>query len=191
MSSYALAIKPDSPPGLSKEKNANAPGQLKKTMVFESQKHFVHFIHDRILSRLESKNVSPPGLVRLVSEFMLIFGIMESTENEEKSKVEVSGEVIPSEEVNETIRQLVESLNGTEGKHELKLKVKKQNDTLSIERNETYGELTIDQQNLWNYLVELVEILVGEADGDDVELEIEIEHELEIEEEIEEPEIEE
>jgi hypothetical protein len=189
-SSYASAVKPDSPPGLSKEKNANAPGQLKKTMVFETQKHFVNFIHDRILTRLAAKSVFPPGLVRLVNEFMLAFGIMESSENEEKSKVEISGEVIPSEDVNETIRQLVDSLNGTEGKQELKLKVKKQNDTLSIERNETYGELTIEQQDLWNYLVELVEGLVGEAEGDDVELEIEIEHELEIEEEIEEPEIE-
>ena len=190
-SSYASAVKPDSPPGLSKEKNTNAPGQLKKTTEFESQKHFVNFIHNRILTRLADKGVFPPGLTRLVNEFMLAFGIMTSSENEEKSKVEISGEVTPSDEVNDTIKQLVDSLNGTDGKQELKLKVKKQNETLSIEKNETYGELTIEQQDLWNYLVDLVENLVGAAEGDDVELEIEIEHELEIEEEIEEPEIEE
>jgi hypothetical protein len=189
-SSYASAVKPDSPPGLSKEKNANAPGQLKKTMEFETQRHFVHFIHNRTLTRLADKGVFPPGLTRLVNEFMLAFGIMESYGNEEKLKVEISGEVTPSGDVNETIRQLVDSLNGTEGKQELKLKVKKQNGNLSIE-NETYGNLTIIQQGLWNDLVELVEDLVGAAEGDDVELEIEIEHELEIEEEIEEPEIEE
>jgi len=71
MSSYALAAKPDSPPGLSKEKNANAPGQLKKIMEFESQKHFVNYVHERILERLEAKNVLPPGLIRLVNDFLL------------------------------------------------------------------------------------------------------------------------
>ena len=187
--SFALAAKPDSPPGLSKEKNLKAPGQLKKTMVFESQRHFVNFIHDRILSRLGQQSVFPPGLIRLVNEFILTFGLMESDESEEKSKVEVSGEVVLSAEGNETIRQLVESLNGTEGKHELKLKVKKQNDTVTIERNETVGELNETQQGLWNNLVNIVISLVQGTVDDDVELEIEIEHELEIEEEeIEEPE---
>jgi len=184
-----LAAKPDSPPGLSKEKNLETPGQLKKTMEFESQRHFVNFIHDRILSRLEQRSVFPPGLMRLVNEFILTFGLMESAESEEKSKVEVSGEVVLSAEGNETIRQLVESLNGTEGKHELKLKVKKQNDTVTIERNEIVGELNETQQELWNNIVDIVYNLVQNAVGDDVELEIEIEHELEIEEEeIEEPE---
>jgi hypothetical protein len=183
MSSYAMAVKPDSPPGLSKDKNLKAPGHWKKTGVYESQRHFVNEIHSRILSRLAVRFVFPPGLMRLVDDFLLEFGLMESAGSEEKSKVEVSGEVIPSEEINETIRQLRDSLNGTEGKHELKLKVKKVNETLSIERNETEGELTEDQQDLWNYLVGLVESLVGDAEGDDVELEIEIEHELEIEEE--------
>jgi len=189
MSSYAMAIKPDSPPGLLKEKNVKAPGHWKKNTEFESQKHFVNEIYSKILLRLEAKGVFPPGLIRLVSEFLLTLELMESSENEEKSKVEVSGEVIPSEEINETIIQLRALLNGTEGKQELKLKVKNQNGTLTIERNETEGELTEEQQDLWNNLVGLVESLVGDAEGDDVELEIEIEHELEIEEEeIEEPE---
>jgi hypothetical protein len=135
--SFALAAKPDSPPGLSKEKNEKAPGHWKKTTEYESQRHFVNEIHSRILLRLQERGVLPAGLTRLVNEFILTFGLMESAESEEKSKVEVSGEVVLSAEGNETIRQLVESLNGTEGKHELKLKVKKQNDTVTIERNET------------------------------------------------------
>ena len=187
MSSYALAAKPESPPGLSKDKNVKAPGHWKKTEEFESQRHFVNEIHSRILLRLEQHGVFPPGLMRLVNDFLSSLGLLESAESEEKSKVEVSGEVVPSEEVNETIIQLRALLNGTEGKQELKLKVKKQNDTVTIERNETVGALTEDQQNLWNSLVSIVEILVGTSEDDDVELEIEIEHELEIEE----PEIEE
>jgi len=181
MGSFALAAKPDSPPGLSKDKNLKAPGHWKKTMEYESQRHFVNDIHSRILSRLESHGVFPTGLIRLVEEFFLEFELLETAESEEKSKVEVSGEVVPSDEINETIILLREALNGTEGKQELKLKVKKQDDIVTIERNETVGELTEDQQDLWNNLVELVEILVGESEGDDVELEIEIEHELETE----------
>ncbi len=183
MSSYALAAKPESPPGLSKDKNVKAPGHWKKTEEFESQRHFVNEIHSRILLRLEQHGVFPPGLMRLVNEFMLAFGLMESAESEEKSKVEVSGEVVLSAEGNETIRQLVKSLNGTEGKHELKLKVKKQNNTVTIERNETVRELNETQQGLWNNLVNIVYNLVQNTVDDDVELEIEIEHELEIEEE--------
>lgn len=190
-SSCVLAAKPESPPGLSKEKNDKAPGQLKKTNEYESQQHFVQTIHNNNLVKLQNRGVFPPGLMRLVNEFMLGLRLIEETESEEETKVEVTGEVVLSAEGNETIRQLVESLNGTEGKHELKLKIKKQNDTVTIERNETVGELTEDQQDLWNSLVDMVEILVGEALGDDVELEIEIEHELEIEEEYEEPEPEE
>ena len=68
MSSYALAVKPASPPGLSKEKNVKAPGHWKKTMEFESQKHFVNEIHNRILLRLEQRGVFPSGLIKQVEE---------------------------------------------------------------------------------------------------------------------------
>jgi hypothetical protein len=121
---------------------------------------------------------------------ILLIGSFALAESEEKTKVEVTGEVELSEEGNYTLDQLVASFQGLEGKNELKLKVKKQGDVLSIERNEIEGELSEEQIALWNYLVDIVEILVGEALGDDVELEIEIEHEYEIEEEeIEEPEL--
>jgi hypothetical protein len=190
ISSFAMAVKPESPHGLSKDKNIKAPGQWKKTIEFESQKHFVNEIHTRILSRMAERLVFPHGLMRLVSNFLLLIEQIDAVENEEKSKVEVTGDINLSAEGNETIRQLMESLNGTEGKQELKLKIKKQNGTVTIERNDTTGNLTEDQQILWNNLVDIVEILIKEAEGDDLELEIEIEHELEIEEEVEEPEIE-
>ena len=176
MSSFALAAKPESPPGLSKVKNVNAPGHWKKTTEYESQRHFVNDIHSRILSRLADRDVFPIGLMRLVNDFLLAFGVNES---EEISNVSVSGEVVLSEEGNNTLRQLVESLNGTEGKHELNLTVKKQNDTVIIERNETVGNLTQDQLALWIALVGIVETLVEGAEDDD-ELVIEIKHELEI-----------
>ncbi len=73
MSSYAMAIKPESPPGLSKEKNEKAPGYWKKNTEFESQKHFVNEIHSRILLRLEQREVFPSGLIRLENEFLLEF----------------------------------------------------------------------------------------------------------------------
>jgi len=84
---------PDSPPGLLKDKNLKAPGHWKKTEEFESQRHFVYEIHNRTLSRLAERFVFPPGLMRLVNEFLLAFEQMEIAESEEKSKVEVSGEV--------------------------------------------------------------------------------------------------
>ena len=86
MSSYAMAFKPDSPPGLSKEKNANAPGQFKKTIEFESQKHFVNEIHSIISSGLDQREVSPSGLIGQVNEFLL--------ENEEEIE-----ELLPPEAI--------------------------------------------------------------------------------------------
>ena len=71
VSSYASAVKPDSPPGLSKEKNANAPGQFKKTMELESQKYFVNEIHSIISLRLDQQGVFPLGLIRQANEFLL------------------------------------------------------------------------------------------------------------------------
>jgi hypothetical protein len=99
---------------------------------------------------------------------------------EETSNVEVEGDIDLSEECNETIRQLMESLYGTIGKQEFKLKIIKQNDIVTTEINESIGDLTEDQLSLWYSFVDIVEILVEEAEDDNVELEIEIEHELEI-----------
>ncbi len=186
MSSYALAVKPASPPGLSKDKNVKAPGHWKKTMEFESQKHFVNFIHERILLKLEAKDVFPPGLIRLVSEFILSFGLMEIAESGEETKVEVSGEVDLDEDGQAILDELLLTFEGLEGKYELKLKIKKQEDVVTLERNEIneiVGELSPEQLDLWDSLLENVTSLVTNAEGDDVELEIEIEHELEIEEE--------
>jgi len=119
---------------------------------------------------------------------ILLIGTFALAESEEKTKKEVTGEVALSDEGNVILDQLVASFEGLEGKYELKLKVKKQGDVLSIERNEIADGLTDEQMALWDALVDIVESLVGEAEGDDVELEIEIEHEFEIEvEEIEEP----
>ncbi|ENO11999.1 hypothetical protein MBGDC06_00434 [Thermoplasmatales archaeon SCGC AB-539-C06] len=187
--SFALAAKPDSPPGLSKEKNLKAPGHWKKTTEYETQRHFVNDVHSRILSRLQERGVFPAGLMRLVEEFFLEFGLLETTESEEETKYEVSGEVSLDEEGQAILDDLLATFEGLEEEYELKLKVKKQDDIVTVERNETVGGLTETQQELWNNLVNIVKSLVQEAEGDDVELEIEIEHELEIEEEeIEEPE---
>jgi hypothetical protein len=192
MSSYALAAKPESPPGLSKEKNLKAPGQWKKTNDYENQRLFVNEIHSRIILKLEERGVFPPGIIRLVNNILLSLELATEVESEEKTKVEVTGEVNLSSEGNETLNLLVASFEGLEGKYELKLKVKKQDGNVTVERNTTEGNLTEAQQDLWNNLVDIVISLVEGAEGDDVELEIEIEHELEIEEEeVEEPEPEE
>ena len=68
MSSYAMAFKPDNNPGLSKEKNENAPGQFKKIMEFECQKYFLNEIHSRIILRFDQVEVSPKGLLEKVEE---------------------------------------------------------------------------------------------------------------------------
>jgi hypothetical protein len=172
--------KPDSPPGLSKEKNVKAPGQWKKINEYESQKHFVFDIHNRTLSRLADRNVFPPGLIRIVNNFLLALGMINNSSDKEILEFEISGDVELSEEGNITLQQLMDSLNGTDGEHELNLLVNKQNDTISIETNETTGNLTIEQQDLWNHLVDIVLILVEEADSDDAKLEIGIVHQWEI-----------
>ena len=63
-----MAFKPDSPPGLSEEKNANAPGQFKKTMELENQKYFVNEIHNIVLITMEQRDVVPKGLIGQVEE---------------------------------------------------------------------------------------------------------------------------
>jgi hypothetical protein len=180
--SFALAAKPDSPPGLSKEKNLKAPGHWKKTIEYESQRHSANEIHSRILLRLHERGVFPAGLMRLVEEFFLEFEMLESAESEEETKYEVSGEVGLDGEGQAILEDLLGTFEGLEGKYELKLKVKKQDGLVTVERNDIVGELTAAQQELWDNLVGIVQSLVSGAEGDDVELEIEIEHELEIEE---------
>jgi len=187
--SFALAAKPDSPPGLSKEKNEKAPGHWKKTTEYESQRHFVNDIHSRILLKLEERGVFPAGLMRLVEEFFLEFGLLETAESEEETKCEVSGEVDLDAAGQAILDELLGTFEGLDGKYELKLKVKKQDGDISVERTIVGDELSPGQLELWDNLLENVTSLVTDADDDDIELEIEIEHELEIEvEEIEEPE---
>jgi hypothetical protein len=68
MSSYAMAIKLDTPPGLSKDKNENAPGHWKKNTVFASQNDFINEIHNNIFIRLELNEVFPSGLIEPLEE---------------------------------------------------------------------------------------------------------------------------
>ncbi len=60
MSCSVMAIKPECPPGLLKEKNIIAPGHWKKNTEFLSQNNFINEIHNRILLRDESKESIPP-----------------------------------------------------------------------------------------------------------------------------------
>jgi hypothetical protein len=68
MSSCALAIKSESPLGLSKDKNENAPGHWKKNNEFESQKIFINEIHNRILLGFEQRDIIPQGLKQSIEE---------------------------------------------------------------------------------------------------------------------------
>ena len=68
MSSYAMAIKLDTPPGLSKDKNENAPGHWKKNTVLDSQNDFINEIHNNILIKLELNEVFPTGLIEPLEE---------------------------------------------------------------------------------------------------------------------------
>ena len=101
---------------------------------------------------------------------------------EEKNEVEVSGDVGLSEEAQTLLDSLVAAFEGVEGKAELKLKVKKEGNETTVEKEEIEGELTAEQQTLWEDLKAQVVALVEAAEGDDLELEIEIEHEVEAEE---------
>jgi hypothetical protein len=112
---------------------------------------------------------------------ILLFSTFAIAEREEKTKSEVSGEVELSEDGEIILDELLESIELLEGKFELKLKVKKQGDELTVKRNTIEGDLPLYLMDLWGELVLLVIDLVEVAEGDDLELEIEIEHELEIE----------
>ena len=68
MSSYAMAIKLDTPPGLSKDKNENAPGHWKKNTVFDIQNDFINEVHNNILIRLEKNGVFPSGIIEPLEE---------------------------------------------------------------------------------------------------------------------------
>jgi len=105
------------------------------------------------------------------------------TEEKKETKVEVSGDIELPEEAQATLDELVASFENIEDKVELKLKVKKQDNETSVEKDEIEGELTSEQQELWDSLKEQANELVESAEGDDLELEIEIEHEFEAEEE--------
>ena len=98
--SYALAVKPDSPPGLSQDKNEKAPGQWKKTTQYENQREFVRSIHMRILERLQDRNVNPFGLIKLIGE--LIAGLETAGEYEEDEYEEEEQEEPEEEEQEES-----------------------------------------------------------------------------------------
>lgn len=68
MSSCVMAIKNETPSGLSKEKNDIAPGHWKKNTEFDGQKNFVDEIHNNILLRLEQHEVYPSGLIETLEE---------------------------------------------------------------------------------------------------------------------------
>jgi hypothetical protein len=200
MSSYAFAVKPDSPPGQIKDKDDKAPGQWKKTEEYESQRHFVHAVHMQILDRMQyryityGKEYNPIGLLRLVDEFLLALEqqLLEILESEPELKIEITGD-IDLFDLSE-VEGKIDEINATfecPGKFELKLKVKKQDNLTNIERNATEGALSEDQLLLWYDLVDIVKVLVNSTIGDDIELEIEIEYECEVEEELEETELEE
>lgn len=110
--------------------------------------------------------------------------IRERGESEEKTKVEVSGEVIISSETSLALEELLESLQNSTGEVELKLKIEKEDNETSIEE-EVEGNLTSEQEALWEDLKAkaLADVESFVTSEDDVELEIEIEHEFELEDE--------
>ena len=95
MSSFTVMAKPETAPGLlkeKKEKNPDAPGQWKKTQEFANQSDFVFAVHWRIWERLQQKNVFPPGLMCLLE---LLSDLVDSNSGEESE----DGEDLPEEPV--------------------------------------------------------------------------------------------
>ncbi|MCD6398793.1 MAG: discoidin domain-containing protein, partial [Candidatus Aenigmarchaeota archaeon] len=109
----------------------------------------------------------------------------EGAEEEEVSELqceikhEVKGEVELSGDAQNTLDELLAKLSSYGGELEIKYKVKKQDGSVSIEKDEISGELNEEEMELWNILKEDVYNLVESTEEDDVELEIEIEVECE------------
>ena len=106
------------------------------------------------------------------------------------TKVKVGGNVEISSETRAVLDNLAASFEGVEGKVELKLEIKKRNNTLKDENGsraaeiveeKVEGVLTDFQKELWEQLKEKALSDVEDNEGSDLELEIEIEHEIEIE----------
>ncbi|MHA2431188.1 MAG: hypothetical protein ACXACC_09205 [Promethearchaeota archaeon] len=103
-SGFTVIAKPETAPGQLKEKNPNAPGQWKKTTQYANQGEFVLAIHMRIWNRLQARNVSPPGLMKLIGLLSQIIG--DETEEEEfeeepEEELEEESEEEPEEELEE------------------------------------------------------------------------------------------
>ena len=107
---------------------------------------------------------------------------LEAEEVEEVEEEELEAEYIePSSETQALIDQLIASFEGVEGRFELEFEAEKKDNELETEE-EVEGELTEEQQALWESIMQHVIADVMAAEGN-AELEIEIEHELEVEDE--------
>jgi hypothetical protein len=98
-SCFTVIASPRTAPGQLKEKNPNAPGQWKKTTQYANQGEFVLSVHMRIWNRLQTKNVSPPGLMRLIGILSQIMGDQETLDEELEDSEELEEE--PEEELEE------------------------------------------------------------------------------------------
>lgn len=97
----------------------------------------------------------------------------------EELELEVSGGNVELDAAaRETLEELRESFSG-EGKVKLKLKVTKDGNETSVETS-AEGNLTAEQEALWNDLQAQAEALVAASDAADAELELEIEYEAEV-----------
>jgi hypothetical protein len=101
-------------------------------------------------------------------------------DDEEKLKVEVEGNVELDDDANSTLDDLVASLEGVEGSVKLELEVKKEDGVVNV-TSEVEGNLTAEQESLWETLKDQAVALVEASEEDDANLEISIEHELEAE----------
>ena len=100
----------------------------------------------------------------------------DDNDEKEELKVEISGDVELSESAKALLDELTASFESVEGEIELKFKVENNNNTTNVEKDEVEGELSAEQQLLWDQIKQEALLLMS-AQGDDIELEIEVKYE--------------
>jgi len=99
---------------------------------------------------------------------------------EKETKVEIRGNIELSEEIQNTIKELVVSLENTEGKVKIDIRAEKEGNITIVQTNKN-GTITDNQKTILEKLEAQLRKLVEETEGQDIKLRIKIAHKVKIE----------
>lgn len=99
---------------------------------------------------------------------------------EKETKVEIRGNIELSEEIQNTIKELVASLENTEGKVKIDIRAEKEGNITIFQTNKN-GTITDNQKTILEKLEAQLRKLVEETEGQDIKLRIKIAYKVKIE----------